>query len=380
MQNLFLNRLCLTLVAMLFAFVSGAQNRLSISGTVVNEKGEHLKSATVFLSGTKYITGTNSNGGFAFRGLEPGAYQVVIKMLGYAAETRNITLQTNGSDLKVNLQPKHIELREIIVGGDPKLHEKYELFKENFLGSSTNALDCKILNPEVLILKEDKIKNTLEATSDDFLIIENRQLGYKIKYLLKNFVYLKEKKITTYSGDTSFEEMPGTANTIQKWKKNREEVYRGSLMHFFRAVYKGMDQPLKEGFITQSIISQDVKFVVNSRMVGAQTTALVDPRITSFDTLVNLVDTAFISLKFKRGLAVVYNPKKALTKARGAAAIQSDRTESVILNKNISTLQLGQNEALIDSRGNITNYPAALIKGYWGDMRIGDQLPFEYQP
>ncbi|NNU33175.1 hypothetical protein HK413_01480 [Mucilaginibacter sp. S1162] len=65
------------------------------------------------------------------------------------------------------------------------------------------------------------------------MIIENKRLGYRIHYLLKDFGYSTKNNTALYHGDFSFEELPGSDDDKKKWAKNRAETYRGSFMHFY---------------------------------------------------------------------------------------------------------------------------------------------------
>jgi hypothetical protein len=348
-----------------------------INGTVIDEKGEIIKGATVFISGTQQITATDDKGQFAFYGLRAGSYQVVVKLMGYAAFAQNIMIRQKVNDLKISLKVNPFVLKEVVIGKDRDRSNKYDLFKDSFLGTTKNGKHCKILNPEILNLRYNRKKNVLEATSDDFLIIENEELGYRIKYLLKAFEYHYNTTITNYDGETSFEDMDGPDELKKGWKKNRLKAYKGSLMHFLRSIYVSKDNALKEGFLTNTVFEETAK--PWERLSVRMSRVLVDPREVGFDTLVTVIDTSFISLKFHGGLFTV-NYAKPVAKIK--SIITGGNGEKVWKSfiNDASILQLALKEAIIDSRGSFTNYHAFLIRGSWGEKRVGDQLPFEYQP
>jgi hypothetical protein len=370
-------KLFLTIITICISFFADAQSPLSISGTVVDEKDEIVKGATVFVSGTQLITATDDKGQFVFYGLRAGSYQVVVKLMGYATFAQNMMIRQKVNDLKISLKVNPFSLKEIVINNDRDRSNKYDLFKESFLGTTKNGRHCKILNPEIVNLTYNRKRRTLEATTDDFLIIENIELGYRIKYLLKAFEYHYNTTITNYDGETSFEDMDGPEELKQQWKKNRLKAYKGSLMHFLRAIYAGKDKALKEGFLTNTVFEETAK--PWERLSVRMSRVLVDPREVGFDTLVTVIDTSFISLKFHGGLFTV-NYAKPVAKIK--SVITGGNGEKIWKSfiNDASILQLALNEAIIDSRGSYTNYHAFLIRGSWGEKRVGDQLPFEYQP
>jgi hypothetical protein len=65
-----------------------------------------------------------------------------------------------------------------------------------------------IINPKVLHFTTRR--RLLLAEADDFLIIENKRLGYRIHYQLKDFVHSATEGSTLYHGEYSFEELNGT--------------------------------------------------------------------------------------------------------------------------------------------------------------------------
>jgi hypothetical protein len=370
-------KLFLTIITICISFFADAQSPLSISGTVVDEKDEIVKGATVFVSGTQLITATDDKGQFVFYGLRAGSYQVVVKLMGYTTFAQNMMIRQKVNDLKISLKVNPFSLKEIVINNDRDRSNKYDLFKESFLGTTKNGRHCKILNPEIVNLTYNRKRRTLEATTDDFLIIENIELGYRIKYLLKAFEYHYNTTIANYDGETSFEDIDGPEELKQQWKKNRLKAYKGSLMHFLRAIYAGKDKALKEGFLTNTVFEETAK--PWERLSVRMSRVLVDPREVGFDTLVTVIDTSFISLKFHGGLFTV-NYAKPVAKIK--SVITGGNGEKIWKSfiNDASILQLALNEAIIDSRGSYTNYHAFLIRGSWGEKRVGDQLPFEYQP
>lgn len=339
-----------------------AQGNFNISGVVNDEKGIPIKGATVFISGTLRITASDDNGKFIFSEMNPGNFQLTVKMLGYFPYTSNILLKEKSINVTISLAVKSLVLKEVIIGPNSQWEKNYKIFKQNFLGTSKNAESCTILNPE--ILNFSTTKTTLNASSDDFLIIENHNLGYRIKFLLKVFTYNNFTKITAYDGATSFENLERNENMQSRWVKNRFTAYQGSLMHFLRSVY--WNTAIKEGFLTHQLFC---------RQRGTNTLPM-DPRLFSFKNHVNIIDTSFVSFVFS-SIYVKYDPKMA---PDSLAQYTHPLIIGVQLPEEESVLKLYLDEAIIDRTGSYGDYRSFLIQGYWSRKRVGDQLPFEYQP
>ncbi|WP_315816906.1 hypothetical protein [Paraflavitalea speifideaquila] len=76
------------------------------------------------------------------------------------------------------------------------------------------------------------------AVADEPLIIENRALGYRIKYQLEDFIYNMSERTLLYVGYTLFEDMAADRNRIpRRWVVARKHAYEGSMMHFMRSLY-----------------------------------------------------------------------------------------------------------------------------------------------
>jgi len=347
-----------------------AQGRYMVTGIVADEKGQPLKSATVFISGSEKITASNDEGRFKFIKMDPGTFLLSVTMIGFAPYTHNVIIQGKSVDINITLKVKSIVLDEVFIGSKEAWQANFELFGRTFLGTSKNAKECVILNPKIINFSTKK--GLLMADADEFLIIENKRLGYRVKYLLKDFGYNSVTDVALYNGETNFEELPGTPKMQKEWAKNRLETYKGSFMHFLRSVY--YNTTLKEGFLSNHLFiepqsrgrnQEDVKMIV------------IEPRPVKFDTLVTIIDTSFISLKFSP-LYVIYDPKKvaAVTHSKVGYTMK----QRIKLDDEASVIKTYLKEAIVDRTGNYTDFRDFFIEGYLARKRVGDQLPFEYQP
>jgi hypothetical protein len=365
--------LLLTLTAILFAALVHAQVFIPVTGTVIDENADPVKGATVFISNSQFHTVTDEKGDFQINSLTAGSYDLVVQMMGYAVYTHSVVLQTKTVDINAALTVKPIALAEVTIGTGDVWGGYFNLFKAQFLGTSRFADGCEILNPKVLSFNYNKKKGMLTAEADDFILIDNKRLGYHIRYLLRDFQFTVNGNTAIFDGDALFDEMEGSKGTRHDWARNRYDAYKGSFMHFLRSVYA--NNTLKEGFIANPLFKGflkadgdfDVPFVT------------IDTRPLKFDTIVNKVDTGFVSLKTNQ-IYVTYDPKKAANIKNNLSApvlkdirLDNNGTEATMV-------KLPFKQALIDRKGNYVNYRAFFIHGDMASRRIGDKLPFDYEP
>ncbi|HWZ36613.1 MAG TPA: carboxypeptidase-like regulatory domain-containing protein [Mucilaginibacter sp.] len=364
MKNLYLI-LCFLLFTTIAA---SAQSNFAITGKVTDEHGAPLKSATVFLSGSQKITACDDEGKFRLNSIEQGNYQLSVTIVGYFAYSQPVSVLGKSTNIDIKLKVKQTALKQVNIGGKDNFDARFKIFREAFLGKTKNAQACVILNPKVINFTTKN--GLLLADADDFLIIENPNLGYRIKYLLKNFGYNAKTDVTLYDGETNFEPMKGTDKMQKEWDKNRLKAYQGSFMHFLRSVYQ--NRALEEGFKIHSINT----ITRNDRMGTADIE--YDARTVWFDTLVQAIDTSFAAFKFKK-LLFIYYPRKALS-AKNDMAYPKPILKVRVVRPSMTIISLHANEAIIDKRGAHRDFRDFLIEGNLARYRVGDQLPFEYQP
>ena len=247
----------------------------TITGRVLNSDNQkQVVNASVFLSKTVVGNKTTDEGHFTLYNAKPGKYQLTVSIVGFETFSEGLTVDNGDIILPdIFISPKIIRLNEVKIKpvNDANRDRYYDLFKDQFLGTSELALNCKILNPEILDFDYNETTTTLTASSPDFLEIENDALGYKIKYLLIDFrmenkdvnslkvnykinlsdynpiglTYANSIKVH-YEGSSLFEEMKGTPSQQRRWQRLRQEAYEGSSMHFLRSALK--DRIAAEGF------------------------------------------------------------------------------------------------------------------------------------
>ena len=258
-----MKKVCIFLLAILF-FSPGfsQQNYFIVSGTVMNaETRQPMMGASVFAQNSTLGTATDAEGNFKLY-LPNGGYDIAITFTGFNTETKRVSSAETNSSLEIFLKQKQNEMAEVSVVSSSEVKngwEKYgSFFLENFIGKTVNSQSCSIINPEILKFYFSKKRNRLKVMAAEPVLIENKALGYNIKYALDSFTYEYNTDVSLFIGYPLFEEMIASDEKQQsKWAAARQQAYKGSLLHFMRSLYQ---KKLKEeDFEIQYLVKQDAK-------------------------------------------------------------------------------------------------------------------------
>ena len=387
------------LVFILCPFIALAQNA-TITGKVVNANGKNpVTRASVFLSNATYGSVTADDGSFTLGGVKPGQYELVVTTVGY--EDYSQTIQVGGAPLKLNIEltQKVLMLREVVVSSAADWKKNYEQFKRDFIGTTENSKLCKVLNPHILNLIYHRNKQQLEASGDEFLVVENRALGYRTKFLLKNFVSDAIEHTIQYAGKALFEELPGSVEQKKIWKLKREQAYYGSAQHFYRSLYK--DKLKEEGFEAhdftrflnherpdEALLAQKIKrfrditpnrdSLMNwyklSNLTKWNRENLVRIPYQSFEILRKTPQQGIYAVVFPHFLYVVYTKKEETTEFKDVyRPLDMGNFET-------SIITLYNNYILFDMNGIVISNPSPLYEGTWSKAKLADLLPVDYEP
>ncbi|HEY4150353.1 MAG TPA: hypothetical protein VGM41_15550, partial [Chitinophagaceae bacterium] len=185
-----------------------------------------------------------------------GTYDLVISSIGFETQVYTYTAAQLPLRLQVRLGPKVEVLQDVVVEPDEKNGwEKWGFFfTQNFLGSNEAGRSCKIKNYKTLRFRHSK-KNggMLHVLADDPLVIENKVLGYQLKYQLEDFRYNFQTHVLIFYGFTLFTELDKNGPS-KKQLKNREKAYNGSISHFMRSLYH--DSLEAEGFEVRRMVKR----------------------------------------------------------------------------------------------------------------------------
>ena len=175
-----------------------AQNTFSISGLVRDQK-DGLPGASIYLSGYKIATVADNDGRFKLSNLKPGSYDLLVQLVGYLPYSKSVIISDKSVQVELVLKENVAQLDEVVIRADPNRQKYINQFKEFFIGKTPNATQCKILNPQVLNVDYDVTKSTLTVSTTEFLVVENKALGYRLKYMLDHFEYNSRTHIIYYS-------------------------------------------------------------------------------------------------------------------------------------------------------------------------------------
>lgn len=383
----------------------------TITGRVINHSDKSpIANASIFLSNTTIGNESSNDGTFILKGVKSGKYQMIVSVVGFKIYIETININDYIVELHdIELTPDIKALKEVKIRAtsDPYRDIYLKVFKDQFLGTSDLASDCLLLNPEVLDFDYDRDKHVLTASSYDFLKIENKGLGYRLKYLINDFsysTYSVTKHELYFQGFVVFEEMKGTDGQVKRWKRKRQEVYEGSEMHFLRSLVN--DRMDDEGFrVLQWAIYQNPERPADS---------VIDSKVASFKKLkVGGSKRYSDSLRFwekkkdlKRVLETLMDyPLNTgeivkLTDQQDLYALGCDMDNLYITynkdhhfskkgsvyhlnnysNRETTLVQFKQPYAFFDKNGTVANVDAVAFNGAWSQNRVAELLPYDYEP
>jgi len=228
-----------TCVLLLFCIPVLAQQ--NIQGVVVNAStGIPIPGASVFISNTSKGATTNANGEFLLTNVPIGKHNLVISNIGYETNVFPFSEAKLPLRIKVELTMKVKELENVVV--EHSIEEGWDkwgkTFMDYFVGTTANAADCSIKNEKAIKFRYFKRSNRVKAYADEPIILENKALGYIVKYQLEEFEVNFTEETFVFLGYTLFEKMQSTNKTrLAYWRKNRKAAYRGSILDFMRSLY-----------------------------------------------------------------------------------------------------------------------------------------------
>lgn len=339
-----------------------AQGSFSVAGKVIDSlTGQPLQGASVFCQNTTIGTVTNANGAFRLN-LSNGGYDLVISFMGL--ETQSIRISNTMpevTDLTIALHQKEKNLEEVAIVATNEVTngwEKYGQFlTDNFIGKTGNSKDCEIVNPDVLRFFYSRKRKRLKVTGDSVLIIQNKALGYIVKYQLDSFVHEYDNAKTLYAGYPFYEQMDGSEEEMLVWKEKRKTAYNGSVLQFLRAYH---DSTLNgDGFRIELIGDGNSK-----------PSPIYNPyEAPYFDTL----DFKRVELFFPGKLRVVYSKEKP-----GPAYLAANKLP-MNTPVQISILDLADG-IIVEENGYYFDQKDVLTLGYWAWEKMAESLPYDYRP
>lgn len=350
---------CLLLLCDLpFAFSQTGQ----LSGRVLDARTrEPLPFASVFISNTTIATHANDKGEFVLHQIPVGNQEFVTSFIGYQSyQTKVVITEGNGSPVVIHLLPTEGQLTEVeIKESRDKVWEKnLRKFEKVFIGEGS-SLKCRIVNPWVIDFSEEG--KTLLAQASLPIEIVNENLGYRFFYYLKEFKYTGG----TYSiiGQANFEEIPAkNAMEAWQWKKNREQVYAGSVRHLMKSI---LDKKIRsEGF---RLYSDKIKNAARSTYFSYELAHNIIP----FDTTA-IVSSGGLPNEFRIAI------KDKIEVHQIYAQSKSDFYKDV--SNALSWIEVRGGYVKVNKEGALLNSKDVIISGDMSIARMSQMLPLNYLP
>jgi len=382
------------------ALAAQAQGR--ITGVVQDSvTHEPLAFSSVFLANTTLGATTNENGAFVLERVPKGNYDIVGSYVGYRLSKQTITVTAGATAPAVTLRlaSSGPQLGEVVVHADSHQEDNYRKFTDLFVGRTAFSKQCRITNAEDVDVVFNDTTKILTASTDNYVQVENKALGYRLKYFGMHFQYNETSDAVTYEGQTVFEEMkPKDEAQHRQWLANRLAAYNGSQTHFLKSVY---DNQVKEN----NFLAQQVRLVVPLRAARAEAAlrkkkapftaaeldslrawaslppiAQLNPAARPIDSLRRVAADGRVFLRFSDELQVVYfgeAPDPAYTAPMSPIG---PAEKTMPAKRQVSRLTLVVPEAELNANGTLAN-PFDVVPGeYWGFQRIGEFLPLDYEP
>jgi hypothetical protein len=196
-----------------------------------------LPFCNVFINNSTLGATTDTEGNFVIRAVPvPGAYEIIVSYVGYESVGQKIDISDAVTLRPIQLKPSQTELSTVEVQSsrDKTWEKKLKRFSKIFIGDDKQASQCTILNPWVIDFPVSK-NQTFTATASLPIEIENKALGYKIRFILVSF----SASATNYSitGKSFFEELfPQSYEEATRWRNERARSYQNSRQHLFKAI------------------------------------------------------------------------------------------------------------------------------------------------
>ncbi|MEM6644379.1 MAG: carboxypeptidase-like regulatory domain-containing protein [Bacteroidota bacterium] len=359
---------------------NGQQKYFQLSGKVLDENGDGLKYVNVFLNGTSIGSYTDIDGNYAIESIPSGFYDLVFSHVGYEKATIPISELSSSSRIQnYQMSLAQMVLADVVV--NPRRIEKgslawlayYQIFKKELLGSTANAAQSKIENPEAISFTYNQESNLLKVYAKEPINIRNDALGYRLEYFMESFS--KDETDLRFRGEMRFKSQdPQSRKEKRIWRKNRKRSYQGSLNHFKKSLLK--KELTKEGFKifeTATLKHQAAKHM---------------KRLSEEDILIASKNGAY-ELQFDQNLLVLFRKEKEskaflLTSDFAVRYYQDSSAKRNILLKKagpqVSVIKRLQKSIRIDRAGQMMDKFAMSIDGYWSWERLADLVPLNYHP
>jgi hypothetical protein len=376
--------------ALLFFVNPVAQAQHTISGRVIDAIAKKpMPFANVFIASSTKGIQTGTQGEFSLSGLHPGRYKLVISFVGYETRTIDFLLPSENNFL-VELESSVTKLDEVTIRAQRTSrlgwYDNFEIFKENFIGTSENASLCSFHNPRALDFVNEN--NQLIAAADSLLIIDNHGLGYRMKFQLEDYLFQRRAVHIRYVGYVMYEPLqPVNDLEAKTWAERRLKAYYGSRQHFMNALSKRA--LIGNGFYVNLVTTS---FNKKGKMVKegiADTTLTIrtgvyarNPKkisvLNNYNRILDSLEATRgrTTMKFEGELEIQYvNEPEPYYFVRARSPKEAGYTMP-----QRSNFKLRAPIVEISSNGQLVPEDGIETRGYWSWELVAESLPLDYDP
>lgn len=359
------------LILILFTLFIIQMKAQVLNGKIIDSNTKlPLESASVFVENSSIATMSKKDGTFQIdlRGLKNN---VVIDYVGYV--TYLIPKEDlNTPNLTIYLKPSDENLAEMIIDASPfSRKEMMKCFKKYFLGTTANGKSCKILNEKAIVFYFDRKTNTLFAESSEPLIIENKNLDYKIRFVLEEFqanfnarsLEFFNYKGSSFFGYSSYTDVSSNEKSV---KHKRKKTYENGIPFFLKALATDELQANNIVFYLGPLPTDEKEFFKSEENDEGYTIQVLKMPMKK------VPDAS--KLPKKDGRFVIVAGQEGPTKE-----VPTNLNVLQSKTKNQSIVQLNSEQIQIDKNGNLLYPSQVFFGGFFGDLKLGDMLPVDYE-
>jgi CarboxypepD_reg-like domain len=362
--------------------------QVQISGRVLNDDtGEPLLNASVYINNTTIGTVTNAGGDYVLKGIPPGQYELIVSHVGFDLLVHRVSVGSSSLRITFRQVPKAKELRDILIVSSSQRKKWLEIMRVNFLGQTSAADKCRILNEDDIFFERTDRKEAIKAYSELPLVIENKELGYRIYFELQEFYFNAAEGQTRFYGYSRYEEMKESPDgPARKYARSRSRNYKGSTLHFFHALLRdALEQNGFSIFIRLNVAGNDSGHRVS---VSAGSGSPGQPTSRQGESPAPAIAARARDILF-------YDSTKAMQYLQWNGILtvrfKEDPYYKASLQKKIfvvgsmpqgvqSNLRLLSSRAYIDENGILADPLALQYSGFWMYEKLANMMPIDYRP
>lgn len=342
----------------------------SVKGFVYDDESKfEIQSAFIFINDSSIGTITDESGFFEIDTENHTNVDLIVSHLGYENQTFRITGDFQNLDT-IFLVPESVEIKGVSLTKkySKKLRKRrMKRFKDAFLGSEDNRKNVEITNPNTLLFYMEGSR--LMATATEPLIIENKHLGYSIRFFLSHFE-LHSNADCIYKGKSSFSELALSKKALARAKRNRRKIFSQTYRSFFYRLIH--DTIPKDAFIVgtskQNFRGEFVQF--DPVELDSLSLEMTDDSKYILD-IENHFTVKYLDMKVSREASPNFGATNALSKIQNPRGIKNDQLTSYLGSKT--------GKLILDSNGRILNANEVEEYGFWASKRVAYMLPLDYK-